>query len=157
MAWATMHFATGMACGGVLAAGMAVIRGRGWKWTAPIMTLGGIWGMGPDLPRIFREDFPSLPFATMLGSPKLEAWLFQYGNFFAFHKQLDMQPHEFALHGLALIILLFNVAFALSFLDHKKDTIARWSHEREKSRHSRHRKKRSQSKKTIQPVSPTQP
>ena len=80
------------------------------------MTLGGLWALSPDLPRIFREDFPGLPLASVLGSASLEATLHRVGDVFCFHRRLDEQPHEHALLGLALVILLYNVAMLTALL-----------------------------------------
>lgn len=105
-----MHFAVGMVGGGGLALlGCAVLR-RGWRYTPLAMTLGGIWAVVPDLPRLFTEDFPSLPFAAILGGKPLEHWLDTQGNWFFMHRMLDEQPKEFALHGLLGILLLYNLA-----------------------------------------------
>lgn len=110
MAWTSAHFAVGMAGGGALTLGLSFLFPRAWKLATPLMTLGGIWAIVPDLPRIWREDFPSLPFSSILGRRELETWLHQYGNVFALHRLLDAQPNEYALHGLAAIILFYNLA-----------------------------------------------
>ena len=73
------------------------------------MTIGGVMAIVPDLPRIWREDFTSLPFAATLGSKDLEVWLHSVGDLFFMHRMLDAQPNEFALHGLAGIVLLYNL------------------------------------------------
>lgn len=125
MAWTTMHFAVGMCGGGAVAAvGGALLRRpirsiRGWLPLA--MTAGGVWALVPDLPRIWREDFPSLPLASVLGSKGLERWLHGIGDLFFFHARLDAQPRELALHGLVLILLLYNAAAVLNLvLDRRK-------------------------------------
>lgn len=110
MAWMSMHFATGMACGAAVSCTASLILQRGWRWVPAAMTVGGVWAILPDLPRIFREDFPSLPFAAMLGSKEFERWLHSFGDLFFFHQRLDAQPHEYALHGVAAIILMYNIA-----------------------------------------------
>jgi len=113
MAWTTMHFAVGMAGAGLACGTACLITRRGWRLLPAAMTVGGLWGTLPDWPRIFREDFPSLPLAATLGQKSLERWLHGYGDLFFFHRQLDQQPREFALHGLILIILFYNLAIAL--------------------------------------------
>ena len=120
MAWTTMHFGVGMACGGAAAIVVAALRGRGWSWVTPVMTLSGIWALGPDLPRLFREDFPSLPFARYLGDERIDRWLLSFGDLFFFHASLDSQPEQYALHGLALILLCYNAAWLLSRLDKQR-------------------------------------
>jgi hypothetical protein len=118
MAWTTMHFGVGMACGGAATFLVCAVRNRGWRWITPAMTLSGFWALAPDLPRIFREDFPSLPFASTLGDKRLDDWLISFGDLFFFHARLDAQPKEYALHGLLLILLCYNAAWALSRLVH---------------------------------------
>lgn len=113
MAWTSMHFAVGMGGAGLLAGLVCVVRRRGWRWLPPAMTLGGVWAIVPDLPRLWREDFPSLPFAATLGSKDLERSLHGIGDVFFFHARLDAQPHELALHGLVLILGLYNLSILL--------------------------------------------
>ena len=110
MAWATMHFATGMCCGGAAAGIGCLLLRRGWRWIPAAMTAGGLWAMVPDMPRIFREDFPNAPLAAILGNRRFEAWLNQWGDLFCFHRQLDDQPHAYALAGMTIIIVLYNAA-----------------------------------------------
>jgi hypothetical protein len=116
MAWTSAHFAVGMAGGGALTLGLSLLFPRAWKLATPIMTIGGIWAIVPDLPRIWREDFPSLPFSSFLGRRELETSLHQYGDVFALHRMLDSQPNEYALHGLAAIVLFYNLAFLRGWL-----------------------------------------
>ena len=108
-----MHFAFGMAGGGAVGIGACLLAGRGWRWLPVGMTLGGVWALVPDLPRIFREDFPSLPFASILGSRDLERSLHAMGDVFFLHARLDAQPRELALHGLVLILFLYNAGLIL--------------------------------------------
>src|SRR5687767_1172972 len=108
MAWTTMHFAVGMGCSGAIATAACLCLRRGWRSIPLVMTAGGAWALVPDLPRIWREDFPSLPFASVLGRMSLERWLHERGNVFFFHAMLDAQPRELALHGLALILVFYN-------------------------------------------------
>ena len=109
MAWTSMHFAIGMMGSGMIGGIGCVMLRKGWKYLPGIMTVGGMWGIVPDLPRIWREDFPWLPFADVLGKKSLERGLHDYGDIFFLHKQLDAQPHEYALHGLAMIIGLYVI------------------------------------------------
>ena len=108
-----MHFAVGMGGAGLLAGVACVVMRRGWRWLPPAMTLGGVWAIVPDLPRLWREDFPSLPFAATFGRKDLEVWLHSIGDVFFFHARLDAQPKEFALHGLVLILALYNLSILL--------------------------------------------
>jgi len=113
MAWTSMHFATGMCGASVLAGTTCLIWRRGYRFLPLAMTVGGLWGILPDLPRVFREDFPSLPFAQTLGSTHLERWLHSIGDLFFFHARLDNQPHEYSLLGLFAIILMYNISIVL--------------------------------------------
>ncbi|MEM7680730.1 MAG: hypothetical protein AAF288_02125 [Planctomycetota bacterium] len=92
------------------------LRG-GWRYLPVPMTLGGIWAMGPDLPRLFREDFPNAPFAQTLASKPLREWLAQHADWFFFHGRLDAQPREYALHGLFTVVALYLLAWGITLLD----------------------------------------
>lgn len=128
MAWTTMHFAAGMIGTGAAVGALCLITRRGWRWLPPAMTVGGLWGLVPDLPRIFREDLTSLPMSGLLGSKSLEAKLHEWGNLFFLHGALDRQPRELALHGLILILLLYNASvMLLMWLERRarRDPVAR--------------------------------
>jgi len=104
-----MHFAVGMCGGAALMAVPCLIRRRGWRHLPLAMTLGGLWAIIPDSPRLWREDFTSLPFASTLGAKNFEVWLHSIGDLFFMHRSLDAQPKEFALLGLAMIVGLYNL------------------------------------------------
>ena len=113
MAWATMHFAVGMAGGAAVAGAVCVLRGgKGGRWLGVAMTLGGLWATVPDWPRIPRVHLSGVPVLWRLGSVELERWLHAWGDLFFFHRMLDAQPREHALLGLVLIILFYNAAIA---------------------------------------------
>ncbi|MCX5660234.1 MAG: hypothetical protein NTW19_11000 [Planctomycetota bacterium] len=121
MTWTSMHFAVGMACaGGITAVGCAIPR-RGWRWIPAAMTLGGLWANVPDMPRLFRQDFPGLHLASTLGSLDLEHFLHRWGDLFFFHATLDDCINDYALHGLIGMIFLYNLAIGLMlFLEHRQ-------------------------------------
>lgn len=104
-----MHFAVGMCGGAAVTLLPCLILRRGWRHIPIGMTLGGFWGIVPDLPRLWREDFTSLPFAATIGSKDFELWLHSIGDLFFFHRAFDAQPKEFALLGLAMVIGLYNL------------------------------------------------
>jgi len=138
MAWASMHFAVGMCGGAALMAAPCLILRRGWRRIPIAMTLGGVFATLPDCPRLWREDFTSLPFASMLGSKDFEVWLHSIGDLFFFHRSLDAQPKEFALLGMAIIVALYNLC-VLGFLWHHRRTASRvrcLTTELHESRHS---------------------
>lgn len=120
MAFTTMHFAIGMGCAGTAASIGCLLLRRGWRWVPMAMTAGGIWACVPDMPRIFKEDFPSLPFAQTLSARPLQQWLNTHGDWFFFHRMLDDQPKEYALHGLFGILLLYTVSSFLLAVTHRR-------------------------------------
>lgn len=118
MAFTTMHFALGMVgTGAVVTIGALVLR-RDMRWAPLWMTAGGIWACVPDMPRIFKEDFPNTPFAQTLSAKPLQQWLQANGDWFFFHRMLDEQPREYALHGLAVILMLYTVSVFFLALTH---------------------------------------
>lgn len=122
MAFTTMHFAFGMAGAGALASVGALLLRRGWRWVPMAMTAGGIWACVPDFPRVFKEDFPNLPYAQQLSSKPLAQWLDDQGNWFFLHRMLDEQPKEFALHGLLGILTLYTLSvFLLALALRRRD------------------------------------
>jgi hypothetical protein len=120
MAWTSMHFAVGMCGGAALTLAPCLILRRGWRFIPVGMTLGGLWALIPDMPRLWREDFPSLPFASTLGAKDFEVWLHSIGDLFFFHRTFDAQPKEFALLGLMMIIGLYNLGLILVLISRKR-------------------------------------
>ncbi len=146
MAWTTMHFAVGMGCVGAAGSVACMVCRRGWRWLPGAMTLGGIWALVPDLPRIFREDLYYHPISSILGTHQLERSLHRWGDLFFFHGSLDAQPKEFALLGLLLILLFYNASIVLMMrLEHKqRNSLANraWrAHRVRQARQVRHRKR----------------
>ncbi|MCC6581200.1 MAG: hypothetical protein IT440_12250 [Phycisphaeraceae bacterium] len=113
MAWTTMHFGVGMAGGAMLFGAGCLFARKGWRWLPLAMTLGGIWANIPDMPRLFRVDFPFLNLTSTLGSMAFERSLHRWGNIFFGHKALDIQPHDYAIHGLIIVLILYNAAIVL--------------------------------------------
>jgi len=110
MAWTTMHFAVGMGCAGAIGTVACLVARRGWRWVPAVMTLGGVWALVPDMTRIFREDVHIGFLTATLGSRTLDRWLNAMGDVFFFHRALDSQPNEYALHGLTIILVLYNLS-----------------------------------------------
>ena len=110
MAWTTMHFAVGMGCAGAITSVGCMVLRRGWRWLPAAMTVGGLWALVPDMPRIFREDFYYEPISSILGTSELERSLHRWGDLFFFHRAFDAQPKEFALLGVLLILLFYNAS-----------------------------------------------
>jgi hypothetical protein len=90
-----------------------MVTRRGWRWLPAAMTLGGLWALVPDMPRIFREDIYYEPISSILGTHELERSLHRWGDLFFFHRALDAQPREFALLGLLLILVFYNAGLLL--------------------------------------------
>ncbi len=86
----------------------------------PAMTAGGLWACLPDATRLFTEDFPNAPLASTLGAKPLRDWLARHADWFFFHGRLDEQPHEYALHGLILIILFYNLALLTMIVSRRR-------------------------------------
>jgi len=120
MAFTTMHFAVGMAGAGALATLGALVIRRGWRWVPLAMTVGGTWACVPDMPRVFKEDFPGLPLAQTLSAKPLQQWLNTHGDWFFLHRMLDEQPKEFALHGLLVILMLYTASSFLLAVTHRR-------------------------------------
>jgi len=120
MAFTTMHFAVGMSGTAAVSCAGALLLGRGWRWIPLTMALGGVLACVPDMPRLFRQDFPSLGLASTLGSKELEDTLHAHGDWFFFHHALDAQPREFALHGLVIILLLYSISSFLLAITHRR-------------------------------------
>ena len=120
MSWTTMHFAVGMACGGALSGVACLIVRRGWRGVPIAMTLGGVWANVPDMPRLWRVDFPWLP-GGRLGSLELERFLHEWGDLFFFHHTMDLRMRGNALLGLALLLVMYNaVAIALLWQERRQ-------------------------------------
>ncbi len=116
-----MHYAAGMGCCGVAVGLACSMLRRGYRWIPAAMTLGGVAALVPDMPRVFREDFYWHPVSSLLGSHALERYLHAWGDLFFFHRQLDEQPHEYALLGLLIILVLYNAAVVLLMrLEHRQ-------------------------------------
>ena len=120
MAFTTMHFALGMVGTGAVATVGALLLRRGLRWVPMWMTAGGIWACVPDMPRVFKEDFPSTPYAETLSAKPLQDWLQANGDWFFFHRMFDDQPREFALHGLAIILFLYTISVFLLTITHRR-------------------------------------
>lgn len=126
MAFTSMHFAVGMACSGGVASVAALLMGRGWRWVPMVMTAGGVWACGPDMTRLFKEDFPNAPYAEALSSKSVQHWLDARADWFFFHGMLDAQPKEFALHGLLGIIALYSLCcFIFALMSRRRKPASR--------------------------------
>ena len=146
-----MHFAVGMGCAGAITSvGCMVIR-RGWRWLPAAMTVGGLWALVPDMPRIFREDFYYGPISSILGTHALEKSLHRWGDLFFFHRVFDAQPKEFALLGLLLILVFYNAAVVLLMaMEHKQRR--RIGNRTGQTRHHANSRKRRRSPNQTQPL-----
>ncbi len=123
MAFATMHFATGMVCSAAAGVVVCAMARKGWRWLPLVTTVGGFWAMVPDMPRLFREDFlRHVPILNRLGDKSFEAWLHRNGDVFFFHHWLDTNRTEdrLALQGMAIIIAGYVLSvLLLMFLERR--------------------------------------
>ncbi len=110
MAFTSMHMAVGMACTGAAGVAACMVIRRGWRWIPLVMTLGAIWAVMPDLPRMVREQLAWLPLSQLLGSRGLEEALASWGNVFFFHRWLNSSTADLTLAGFALMFLMYNLS-----------------------------------------------
>jgi hypothetical protein len=109
-----------MAGGGALCATAWLITRRGWRWMPAAMTLGGLWAILPDTPRLFRYRFRGIPGLAGYADGATEQWMHQIGDLFFFHRALDRQPHEYALHGLFGIVALYAAAAIFTYIMYER-------------------------------------
>jgi len=111
MAQPAVHFAVGMACGGVASLPLVCwARTRRWLIYVPLwITACGAWALVPDLPQILRQ-YPSVPFSRTLTSHEAKAWLHgdQWNWLFFFHATLDRTEDGGELVGMAWILIFYN-------------------------------------------------
>jgi len=115
VSWTSMHFAVGMVGGAAVTAGVACFCRRALPLTPLGMTLGGLWAIVPDTPRLIRVDFPSLrslPGVATLGDKAIEARLHQVGDLFFLHRTLDLHANDLSLAGLFAMIGLYTLGLA---------------------------------------------
>lgn len=107
MAFATMHFATGMVCSGAAGVVLCTVLRRGWRWLPLGMTAGGFWAMVLICHACFGRIFSAMCLcSTNWGEKSLQNTLHQYGDIFFFHRWLDTHRTEdrLALQGMTIII-----------------------------------------------------
>ncbi|MEM0913434.1 MAG: hypothetical protein AAGK09_02375 [Planctomycetota bacterium] len=115
MSWTSMHFAVGMVGGAAVTATVACFWRRGLVYTPLGMTLGGLWAIVPDTPRLARVDFPSLralPGVEAFASKSTEDWLHRIGDLFFLHRTIDERLADHALAGLFMTVAMYTLAIA---------------------------------------------
>ena len=132
MAWIGAHFAIGTACGGAVAAAACAMGRRGtrrWKLVPLGMVAGGLWAVLPDMPHTIRQDLPGTILADLLGNRPLSLWLHEHGNWFFFHRWLDVrydapwQTLRLGLRGVVLMMLTYHVLVAALFRAYDRKTV----------------------------------
>lgn len=100
------HFAVGMVCAMVLWLPVVAFRPRWWLYTPLVMTLGGLWAEGPDLPLLFKY-YPSLIGGTPRGEGLSNTLHGKWADVFFFHGTIDRSGDGGMLKGWALTIGLY--------------------------------------------------
>lgn len=102
-----MHFAVGMICAGILWLPVLLVRPDWWIYMPLVMTAGGVWAEGPDLPLIAAE-YPSLPGSTLIrGQDWSDALHGKWANLFFFHGWIDRGGDGGMLRGWAITLALY--------------------------------------------------
>jgi hypothetical protein len=102
-----MHFAVGMICGGLLWLPVLLVRPRWWIYMPLVMTAGGLWAEGPDLPLIPIE-YPSIPGSSLLrGHGWSDTLHGEWANLFFFHGWIDRGGEGGMLKGWVITIALY--------------------------------------------------
>jgi len=102
-----MHFAVGMLCSGVLWLLVLMLRPRWWLAMPLVMTAGGIWAEGPDIP-MAAKYYPSLPGAKWISDQAFSTTLHgDWANLFFFHGWIDQSGTGGFDRGMAIIIAIY--------------------------------------------------
>ncbi|MBL7140966.1 MAG: hypothetical protein ISS74_08660 [Planctomycetes bacterium] len=102
-----MHFAVGMLCSGALWLCVLLVRPRWWLVMPLVMTAGGIWAEGPDIP-MAAKYYPSIPGTQWISDQALSTTLHgEWANLFFFHGWLDRSGAGGADRGMAVIIAVY--------------------------------------------------
>jgi hypothetical protein len=108
-----MHFAVGMLCAGLIWLLVLLVRPAWWLYMPLVMTGGGLWAEGPDLPLLFHY-YPSLRVAGWIRgngwSESLHAW---WPNLFFFHGWIDQSGDGGAVRGWVIALVLYVVWIAI--------------------------------------------
>ena len=104
-----MHFAVGMLCTGAIWLLVLPFRPRWWLYMPLVMTAGGIWAEGPDLP-LAAKYYPSVPGAGWISSQHLSEVLHgEWANLFFFHGWIDQSGNGGSERGWAIALSLYNL------------------------------------------------
>ena len=108
-----MHFAVGMLCAGAIWMVVLLVRPRWWLYMPLVMTAGGLWAEGPDIPLLAKE-FPNLPGVHWLGGKALSESLHNEGaDLFFFHGTIDRSGNGGSVRGWAVGVGLYNAWLCL--------------------------------------------
>jgi hypothetical protein len=105
-----MHFAVGMVCAGALWLLVLLARPAWWVYLPLVMTAGGLWAEGPDLPLLFKY-YPSLGLGLVRGQHLSETLHGRWANLFFFHGWIDRSGDGGALRGWVIATVLYNACF----------------------------------------------
>lgn len=109
-----MHFAVGMLGAGLIWLLVLLVRPAWWLYMPLVMTGGGLWAEGPDLPLLFKY-YPSVPGSRWLGGQGLSEALHNGGwaNVFFFHGWIDQSGDGGAVRGWVIALVLYVVWIAI--------------------------------------------
>jgi len=103
-----MHFAVGMLCAGAIWLVVISLRPRWWLYMPLVMTAGGIWAEGPDIP-LMAKYYPNLPGVHRMQDDALSETLHtQRPNVFFFHGWIDRSGTGGSDRGWAVVLGLYN-------------------------------------------------
>lgn len=99
-----------MVIAGAATAAVCLVWGRGWKTVPVCMVFGGMWAVIPDVPAMIRHVRPEGMLASVFGSEQVKAWLAGHGDWFFFHRSLEVLAARLSgLGGLVVIVAAYNI------------------------------------------------
>ena len=102
-----IHFAVGMLCSGVLWVFVLLFWPRLWIYWPLVMTAGGIWAEGPDLP-LLTKFYPSLRLGHWISGAAWSRALHEgWPNLFFFHGWIDRSGDGGAGWGWAITVAIY--------------------------------------------------
>jgi hypothetical protein len=106
-----MHFAVGMLCSGVLWLVLLLLWPRLWIYWPLVMTAGGVWAQGPDVP-LLAKFYPGVFAHRGLGGQSLSETLHDgwWANLFFFHGWIDQSGDGGAVRGWAIAVALYTIS-----------------------------------------------
>ncbi|MBE3123385.1 MAG: hypothetical protein IMZ65_01105 [Planctomycetes bacterium] len=89
------------------------MRPRWWLYMPLVMTAGGIWAEGPDIP-LLAKYYPSLPGVHRVrGQARSESLHGEGADLFFFHGSIDRSGNGGSTRGCAIAVGLYNAWLCL--------------------------------------------